>query len=263
MKARTTGTYLLLVLAAAGTIVLFASRSACSEAVYPVERAKRSFSVRVWSRVVGFFRGAAAQAENVRLRREVASLALVRGDCERLEAENARLRGLLGYSGRQSGEWLAAPVLSSGGAAAGAPNMVRVGKGSLDGVVEGAVVVVPEGLVGRVTAVSPHVAEVTLVTDRSIKVACMVETGSDRRLSGILSGGSEDLLELRHLSGAAEAPPRARVLTSGRGGVFPAGIEVGTLLGIHSDGEGFSSEGEVQSRVDFATLEDVFIRRGK
>ena len=263
MKARTTGTYLLVALAAVGTVVLFASRSACAEAVYPVERAKRSLSVRVWSRVVGLFRGSAAQAENVRLRREVASLALARGDCERLEAENARLRALLGYAGRQSGEWLAAEVLSSGGAAAGAPNLIRVGKGSLDGVVEGAVVAVPEGLVGRVTAVSPHTAEVTLVTDRSVKVACVVETGSEGRLSGILSGGSEDLLQLRHLSGAAEAPPRARVLTSGRGGVFPAGIEVGTLLGVHADGEGFASEGEVQPRVDFATLEDVFIRRGK
>jgi rod shape-determining protein MreC len=71
------------------------------------------------------------------------------------------------------------------------------------------------------------------------------------------------MLVLRHLSGAAEVPPRARVLTSGRGGVFPRGIEVGTLLGVHADAEGLAREGEVLPHVDFTTLEDVFIRRGK
>ena len=60
--------------AVAGAGVLAFSRSACSEAVYPVERAKRLFSQRVVSRICGMFRGAEARAENMRLRREVASL---------------------------------------------------------------------------------------------------------------------------------------------------------------------------------------------
>ena len=263
MKARTTGTYLILALAAIGTVVLLASRVVAVEAVYPVENASRTFRARVWTRVVGLFRGSAAQAENARLRREVASLALLRGDMERLESENARLRRALGYVGRRPGDWVAAEVLSSGGAAAGSPNVVRVDKGSLAGVREGAVVVAAEGLVGRVTAVTPHTSEVTLGSDRGVKVSCEVETGSGRRICGILSGGSDELLVLRHLTDAGEVPPRARVLTSGRGGVFPKGLEVGTLLDVHTDAEGLAREGEVQPNVDFSALEDVFIRRGE
>ena len=263
MKARTTGTYLLLTLAAIGTVVLLAFRGVCSEAVYPVENASLAFRTRVWTRIVGLFRASSAQAENVRLRREVASLALARGDVERLEAENARLRRALGYVERQPGDWVAAAVLSSGGAAAGSPNVIRVGKGALAGVRDGAVVAAAEGLVGRVTAVTPHTSEVTLITDRGVKVACEVETGAGRRICGILSGGGEDLLALRHLTDAGEVPPRARVLTSGRGGVFPRGLEVGTLLDVHTDAEGLAREGEVQPHVDFSALEDVFIRRGK
>ena len=148
MKARTTGTYLLLALAAIGTVVLLAFRGVCSEAVYPVENASLAFRTRVWTRIVGLFRASSAQAENVRLRREVASLALARGDVERLEAENARLRRALGYVERQPGDWVAAAVLSSGGAAAGSPNVIRVGKGALAGVRDGAVVAAAEGLVG-------------------------------------------------------------------------------------------------------------------
>ena len=263
MKARTTGTYLLLTLSAIGTIVLLAFRGVSAEAVYPVENASRTFRTRVWTRIVGLFRGSAAQAENVRLRREVAALSLERGDIERLEAENARLRKALGYVERESGDWIAAAVLSSGGAAAGSPNAIRIDKGSLAGVQEGAVVAAAEGLVGRVAAVTPHTAEVALVTDRRVKVSCEVETSSGRRVLGVLSGGSEELLVLRHLTDAEEVPPRARVLTSGRGGVFPKGLEVGTLLDVHADAEGLAREGEVQPHVDFSALEDVFIRRGK
>ena len=263
MKARTTGTYAILALAAIGTIVLSASRAVCAEAVYPVERASRSFGTKVWSRICGFFAGAEARAENVRLRREVAALSLARGDMERLESENDRLRAVLGYSKRRRGEWLPAEVLSSGGAAAGSPDLIRVGKGAIAGVREGDVVVARDGLVGRVKSVSPHTAEVALLTDRQVKVACEVESGTGSRLSGILSGGG-GLLALKYLSGAGDdIPPRARVFTSGRGGVFPRGLEVGALLDVRTDAEGLVREGEVQPNVDFSTLEDVFIRHGE
>ena len=262
MKTRQGGSYVAIALGAAVAAVLVCWRSAAVEAVYPVDRAKRSFSQRVWTRVTGFFRGAEASAENVRLRREVASLALLRGDVERLEAENARLRGALGYVAKEQGRWLAAGVLSAGGGAAGVGDRIRVDKGSLSGVVDGAIVVVPDGLVGRVTSVTPHTSEVTLVTDGAVKVACEVEAGPGE-LRGILSGGGDELLVLRHISGSVEAPPRARVLTSGRGGVFPRGIEVGTLLGTRRGSDGLALEGEVLPSVDYSTLEDVFIRCAK
>lgn len=259
MNTRKGGSYVAIALAAAITAVLVCWRPAAAEVVYPAERARQSFVRRVTTRVSGLFRGAEASAENARLRREVASLALLRGDMERLEAENARLRSALGYIAREHGRWLAAGVLSSGGGAAGVGSRIRVDKGSLAGVVDGAVVVVPEGLVGRVTAVAPHTAEVTLVTDGSVKVACCVENGSDE-LRGILSGGGDEMLVLRHLSGSADVPPRARVLTSGRGGVFPRGIEIGTLLGVKRAEGGLELEGEVLPSVDYSALEDVFIR---
>ena len=262
MKTRHGGSYIAIALAAVVAAVLVCWRPAAVEAVYPAERAKRAFSHVVWSRIVGLFRGAEARAENLRLKREVASLALLRGDLERLEAENERLRRVLGYVSKDPGRWIAAGVLSSGGGAAGVGDRIRVDKGSLAGVVDGAVVVVPEGLVGRVTSVTPHTSDVTLVTDGSVKAACEVETGSGA-LHGILSGGGEDMLVLRHLSGGVEAPPRARVLTSGRGGVFPRGIEVGTLLGTRRDPDGLALEGEVLPSVDYSALEDVFIRCAK
>lgn len=120
-------------------------------------------------------------------------------------------------------------------------------------------VAVPDGLVGRVASVSLKTAEVLLVTDPALKVACEIEGG--RGVRGVSAGGSGDKIFLRHLTAAADVPPRARVLTSGRGGLFPRGLTVGTLLSIPADAEGRPSlTGEVVPAVDFATLEDVFIR---
>lgn len=255
MKSKTTGTIVMAVLAVAGALGLLWSRSVASEAVYPVEKAVGFLSRRVVPRVVGLWKGAESRAENVRLRREVASLAMVMKDNERLEAELVRCRELLGYLGRAPGKWIVAGVLSQGGAAAGTMKTIRVDKGSLAGVVEGAVVTTPAGLVGVVTAVSPHAAEILPITDPLVKVACTTEEGETR---GILSGGTDELVVLRHLRGRTDLPPRSRVLTSGLGGVFPKGIEVGTLLNVADRSSGV--EGEVQPAVDFTALEDVFIR---
>ena len=218
-----------------------------SEIVYPVER------------VVRFFRGASVDAENARLRREVAGLSLLRGDLERLRAENARLREALGYRAGRSEDWLPAEVLSFGGGASVTHHSIRVDKGSLDGVKKGAVVVVPEGLVGRVSCVSPHTAEVALLTDPSVKVSCEIVGSSGKGAYGILSGAGTDGLLIRHLDSPNRVRPQARVLTSGLGGVFPRGLEIGTLLLVTNGVHGV--EGEVLPRVDCSMLEGVFIRR--
>ena len=264
MKTRTTGALIALALAAAGTVILACSRSFAVEAAYPIENASHHFSGKVWTRIKGFFQGSAACAENARLKREVASLMMIRGTAHRLETENARLRRALGYIAREPETWLAAGVLSRGGGAAATRHSLRVDKGTQAGVREGMVVAVPEGLVGRVTAVTPHTSEVTLITDPSLKVACQVEKDSKTRLFGILAGGDEDGLVLKHLKiRGGELPSRSKVLTSGRGGVFPAGIEVGILLDVRKDSQGLAREGEVLPLVAYSTLEDVFIRREK
>ena len=259
MKVKTTGVYLLGAAVAVLVVVLCLWRSAAVEAVYPVEKAQQVFAEKLWARVVGMFHGASLAVENRRLRREVASLALARLDAERLEVENARLRRALEYTARSPEVWLPAAVLAEGGGSLSARRTIRVDKGAAAGIRTGAVVMVPEGVVGRVIAVTSHTSEILLIIDPSIKVACEVEFAGGS-VRGILCGGTEDLLVLRHLSSAVELPPRSQVLTSGLGGVFPRGLPVGTLLEIRGDPGVSRREGEVQPAVDFTTLKDVFIR---
>ena len=232
---------------AVGALVLIGfCPSVVGEAVYPIERLKSLARVAV------------RDPEIESLRRKVAKHSMIQEECLRLRRENAALRKSLDYRAKAAGEWEPAEVLSSGGGAAATRDVIRVGKGSLAGVREGAAVAVPKGLVGRVVSVSPHTSEVLLLTDPSIRVSCRIETAEGASAHGILTGAGSDRMLLGHLSGAGQLRPRAKVVTSGLGGVFPKGVEIGTLLLVTNGVRGV--EGEVQPSVDTATLEDVFIR---
>lgn len=270
-----------LALAALG-LWLACGRSAAKEAVYPVENGRLWLGRAVGTRLGGLFRGARAAAENRRLKDENDALRMVRGEAAALAAENARLRALLGLDAARAplptNRWICAPVLSRGGAA-GVRGLIRVGRGSADGVATNAAVAVPEGLVGRVEQVSPRTADVRLITSPSVKVACDVETGDPAlgAVRGILEGGGVhavrpeaatsilyviDPLRVRHLKRRPKLPARARVITNGLGGIFPRGLTVGFLVDEQDEGETeLEREGDVLPAVDFPSLENVFIRR--
>ena len=260
MTSKTISGYVTIILATVLTVVLIVYRPFAVEAVYPIENAWRTLCNQVVVRIGGAFKGSAAAAENRRLKQQLSALSVIRIDMERLERENDELRKSLDFVRRQPGRWMAARVLSTGGASAATSKTIRTDKGSLDGVEKNSVVVVSDGLVGLVTAVSPHTCEVTFITDEAVKVACEIESPEGKGY-GILSGGGEEFLTLKHFKSAGEVLARSKVLTSGRGGMFPRGIEVGTFNGERRKADRLTCEGEVLPSVDFATLEDVFIRR--
>ena len=174
--------------------------------------------------------------------------------------------------------WISAPVLSRNGVV-GVKGYLRVGKGTLAGVKAGAPVAVPKGVVGRVLSVTPPTCDVRLISDPSMRISCEIETSdpSSGPVYGILYGGGATCvaaeadasvlyfvnpLRMRHMRQRLDLPPRAKIITSGLGGIFPRGLVVGFLLdGQHVDETRLEREGDVVSAVDFPALETVFIRR--
>lgn len=263
-------------------LFMWRGRGAAAEAVYPVENGRNWLARHVGMRLRGMFTQANLAVENRRLKEEVAAL--------RMELSVRDSRSAARDSGRvdsepraanrdlQAANWISAPVLSRNGAT-GVNGYLRVGKGSLAGVKAGAAVAVPEGLVGRVMTVTPHTSDVRLISDPSVRVACEIETSNPAfgPVYGILYGGGAacvaaeaeasilyvvNPLRIRHLQRQPDLPPRARIITSGLGGIFPRGLVVGFLIdGQHADETKLEREGDVVPAVDFPTLEDVFIRR--
>jgi rod shape-determining protein MreC len=253
-------------------------RYAAAEAVYPLENGRNWFVRNLVVPFKAVFSASETALENRRLREELNSVLLDREDSKRLLEENARLRSLLKYPPPAAGgSWLPAPVLGYGGTS-GAMGLVRAGKGSLDGVKEGAAVVVPEGVVGRVMEVTPHTCVIRLITSELMRVACEVDTDDPAfgKVRGIVYGGGlEKVMDeksagvvlavnpllVRHLQRDVKIPLRARIVTSGLGGVFPRGLTIGFLAdGSVRDETQLEREGELVPSADLTALEDVFIR---
>ena len=242
-----------------------------AEAVYPLEKTATWFQRNVSCRLRTLWRRQCYAAENARLRRENDILKMALAEAERRKiTEEKPLPAMLK-------NWIPAPVLSRNGAT-GAKNFLRIGKGSAHGVAKGAAVASPDGLVGMVADVPLHTCTVKMITDPSVKVSCELETGVKEigRLYGIVSGtGAKTVAEteavviyavnplyIGHIKNGFAPPPRTRIVTSGLGGIFPAGIPVGTLVsGTRSDCSKLEQEGDVAPSVDFPALEEVFISR--
>jgi rod shape-determining protein MreC len=195
--------------------------------------------------------------ENRALRLSNSELSATNQTLRGLEAENGRLRNALGY--RQKAAFQLLPAQIIGRSASTWFNQITIDRGSADGVRRDMPVLTEDGLVGKTTVVSEHATVVILVSDENCKVSATVENSRDQ---GIVRGertssGASPLVSLVFLPKQANLQPGQKVITSGVGGVFPAGIVVGAVQEFRvRELDGMAS---VIPAVDLATLQDVFV----
>ena len=186
--------------------------------------------------------------ENARLRDENGRLLQLQVIAQRLEGENQAFRGLLRLTPTPPATFVTARVVADTGGAFARTIVVNVG--TAGGVTPRQIVMTGEGLVGRVLQVGNRSARVLLITDLNSKVP--VVAGEERRRA-ILTGENNDRPHLTHIDGGGEVKRGDLVLTSGHGGLFPAGLPVGVVAGETERGI------EVQPFVDWNRLEFVRI----
>jgi rod shape-determining protein MreC len=191
---------------------------------------------------------AAIKSENMRLKDENQRLQYWQQAARELDAENRNLKELLSFVAPGEPRMVAARVVSDSSTAY--VRSVLVNAGENDGVRKGQAVVDGNGLVGRVTEAGQRAARVLLVTDINSRIPIMLEA---TRHTAILSGDNSDRPKLRFLPIEAEVAPGDRVVTSGHGGIFPAGIAVGVVAAVGG------GEVRIQPLVNFDRLEFVRI----
>jgi rod shape-determining protein MreC len=122
-------------------------------------------------------------------------------------------------------------------------------------------VVCADGLVGRIDAVGPSTSEAILIGDPKCRVAVVVrETGEHGVLSSVSAGVLDHrLVDLTHLPRNTALRPGQTVFTSGLGGLFPAGIPVGTVVDVRSVGYGLYTEARVKLGADTSRLHELLV----
>jgi len=163
--------------------------------------------------------------QNQELRRELQQMKAWKEAALQLEQKNARLMDLnqvrldpklthvTGVVMADSGSPFRQSVLLNVGARDG----LRDGWATMDGI----------GLVGRISGVGERTARVILLTDSNSRIPVTAQPSGQK---GLLSGDNTLRPPLEFLEKPDLVRPGDQVITSGDGGVFPAGLLVGTIV---------------------------------
>jgi len=194
------------------------------------------------------------RAENKRLRTLVEKYMTELGEYREAYRTYLHLQTLLEFKEKQEFRLLAARVV--GKDPAYWFQTILLDRGKADDVLEGMVVLAPEGVVGQVIHVSEHYAKVLLANAPSSAIDAMVQKN---RVRGILKGAGEKGFILNYVLKNTDVAVGDPVVTAGIGGVFASGIPLGVVSAVREKERGMFQEIEVRPAVDFQRLEHVFI----
>lgn len=175
-------------------------------------------------------------SENSKLRSEQLLLQAKLQKLDYLEAENEKLRSLLGLKDRLQEKTKAAQLFTANSSST---NMeMLLDKGKKDGVYAGQPILDAYGIIGQVIAVGLVSSRVMLITDNKSAIPVInTRTGIQAIAIGT---GTPNFLELLNLPETSDINQGDLLVTSGLGSKFPEGYPVGVVYQVqHLPGERF------------------------
>lgn len=198
---------------------------------------------------------AALQAENEQLRSRVTELERQNEELLEIYAEYTLLSALLDYA-KENPQYRRVAADIIGWDTSNFVRAVIINRGEEEGIQVGMPVETERGLVGRVIEVSPHAAQVQLLTDPAS--AINVRLGASRA-DGVVEGQLSNPLRMKWIEQDIPISENELVMTSGLGGNFPPDLVLGRVTNIEQSTSELFQEAEVRSGVDFERLEIVLV----
>ena len=196
--------------------------------------------------------------ENNSLRAENAELREANRSFSELEAENERLRALFDWSQKHTDFVLESAKIVAWDAS-NYTSAFTISKGSTSDIALGDCVVTEYGaLVGQVIELGSDWATIRTIIDVDMDVGALV--GEDN-YAGVITGEFSLMKKGRitYLSSGAQIFQEDEVLTSGKGGSFPAGLLIGDITTVMTESGGQVTYGIVTPACDVSRLSQVFI----
>ena len=191
--------------------------------------------------------------ENRRLREELRHYQAATTQYREAVATNVRLEKLLELKERLPEPTITARIIGRD------PSLwfktLTIDRGSSDGVERGMPAVTVEGIVGQVINTSPNFAKILLANDPNSAVDVIVQKN---RVQGIIKGDGESFV-LHYVLRNSDVEKGDHIITSGLGGVFPKGLQVGQVVEVVRSQRGMFQTVLVASAVDFSRLEHLII----
>ena len=182
--------------------------------------------IRVAGQMVNDFQSyAKVYNQNRQLKIELQGMRGWREAALQLEQQNSRLRALNKVKLSQSLTWITGEIIAD--ISSPFSQSCLINRGLIDGVDDGAAVVDGLGLIGRVSGVEKNISRIVFASDVSSFIPAVIETTNQQ---AVVRGDNSLAPTLEFIKGATEFPIGSRVLTSGKGGLFPSGILIGKII---------------------------------
>ena len=196
---------------------------------------------------------------NAQLQAEANRLSVENARLTEVERENERLRQLLNFT--RSNPWYDYKAAAVVGHKIGEDTSnllfsIFVDVGARDGVAVDMPVITDRGLVGRVVAVGPNVAEALLLIDPASAVNARLQNS---RLTGVVRGNIDGGLVMERIPQGEIVSPGDIVMTSGLGGNFPDKLVIGQITEVLQRDSDLFQSARVRPTVDFGKLEEVMV----
>lgn len=162
--------------------------------------------------------------QNQELKRELQQMKAWKEAALQLEQKNARLLDLSQVRLDPKLTHVTGVVLADSGSPFRQSVLLNVGE--RDGIRDGWATMDGIGVVGRISGVGERTSRVILVTDSNSRIPVTIQPSGQKAL---LSGDNTPLPPLEFIEDPDQVRPGDRVVTSGDGGMFPAGLLVGQV----------------------------------
>ncbi len=200
--------------------------------------------------VDGFQSYARIYEQNQELRRELQQMKAWKEAALQLEQENAKLRDLNNVRLDPRLSYVTGVVLADSGSPFRQSVLLNIG--SRDGLIDGWAAMDGIGLVGRISGVGERTARVILLSDSNSRIPVTIQPSGQ---TAILSGDNSPAPPLDFIENRDLVRPGDRVMSSGDGGVFPAGLLVGEIV------QGVDRRLRVRLAADYERLEFLRVLR--
>ena len=224
-----------LILAASGitllgkaeTVLFERLRAGVVDFVAPVMNVMARPAATVADAIEGISELGRLREENAKLRAQNERLLRWQAAGLKLAGENDRLRDLLRFVPETAADTVTARVVGDSGGVF--VRSIVVVAGARDGVAKGQAAMTGDGLVGRVVSVGDRSARVLLITDLNSRIPVLFE---DSRERAILVGDNTAAPKISFLRHGTRVNTGDRIVTSGHGGVLPAGLPIGIVSNV-------------------------------
>lgn len=181
-------------------------------------------------------------------------------DYDELEKENERLREMLGIKQKQPDFRFSEPCDVVSHNANDIYGGFTINKGKTDGLSQNDPVITAVGLVGRITSIGDNYAKVTTVISPQVNVGVYtMRTKATGVIENDVSSAQKDLCLMSDIMKEADIKEGDIVFTSGKSGLFPADVMVGTVTQVYDDPNGLTKHALIEPAENIKSVSSVFV----